>query len=141
MRSACSGVQAFSAKSPDLLPLLPLLPLSALSAGFGVALAVALEGGVALDVASSAAVLPRAFALPVQVSSSVVLVASFLGTFRKAMVEPVLSSVRPASIPAAASKDRTSLIRRHSQRADLGQALSRTTWTPISSAMLSSFLC
>jgi hypothetical protein len=141
MRLACSGVQATSEKSPDLLPLMPLLPFSALSAGSGVALDVALDAVMALDVALDVAVLPRVFALAVGFSSPVALVASFLGTFRKVILEPDLSSVRLASIPAHASTGSTSLMRRHNQRADFGHALSRTIETPSSSAILSSFLC
>jgi hypothetical protein len=79
MHFACSGVQPSSEQS---LNLLPLLPLSALLAESRVLLDVASGAVVALDVASSAAVLPRVFALPVQFSSSVVLVATFLGIFR-----------------------------------------------------------
>src|SRR5215216_469352 len=109
---------SFSQEVPSLLPLLPLLPLFALSAGFRVALPVAL--GVA--VASSPPVLPPAFALPVGFSFPVALVATFLGAFRKVILEPDLSSVRPASIPAAASKAKTSLMRLHSHRADFGHA-------------------
>jgi hypothetical protein len=100
MRSACAGLLTSPEKCPNLLPLLPLLPLSALLAGFG----VALDGPVALGVASSSCVLPSAFALPARFSFPVALVATFLGIFRKVILEPDLSSVRPASIPAAASK-------------------------------------
>ena len=91
---------------------MPLLPLSALSADFRVALAVALGAAVALEVASSPSVLPRVFALPVGYPSSVASVASFLGIFRKVILEPDLSSVRFTSILAATRSASTSLIRR-----------------------------
>src|SRR5215217_1734793 len=91
MRPACPGVQASSEKSPNLMP---LMPLSALSAGFRVALAVALDALVALAVALECAVLPPLFGLPVEFSPMVALVASSVGLFRKAMTVPRLSSER-----------------------------------------------
>src|SRR5215203_6098946 len=111
---------SFLQEAPDLLPMLPLLPFSALSAGFRVALAVA----------SSALVLPPAFALFVPLSPPVALVASSVGLFRKVIFVPDLSSARSASIPVVTSKGSTSLIRRHNQRADFGHALSLSTSTP-----------
>src|SRR5215217_3609348 len=110
---------SFSQEAPDLLP---LLPLSALSAGSGVALAVVSGAGVALDVVSSPPVSPRGFALSVEFSSRVALVASFVGIFRKVIFVPDLSSARPASILAATRSGNTSLMRLHSHRADLGHA-------------------
>src|SRR5215204_4027640 len=83
MRPACPGVQASSEKSPNLMPLMPLMSLSALSAGFRVALAVALDALVALAVALECAVLPPLFGLPVEFSPMVALVASSVGLFRK----------------------------------------------------------
>src|SRR5215204_6708637 len=120
---------SFSQEAPDVLPLLPLLPLFALSAGSSVAL------DVALDVASSSPVSPRGSALSVGFSSTVALVASSLGVFRKVIFVPDLSSARPASMPAATRSGSTSLMRLHSHRADLGHALSLATSTPCDSAI------
>src|ERR687889_1641776 len=118
---------SFSQEAPDVLPLLPLLPLFALSAGSSVALDVASGAGVALDVASSSPVSPRSSALSVGFSSTVALVASSLGIFRKVIFVPDLSSARLASMPVATSSGNTSLMRLHSHRADLGHALSLAT--------------
>jgi hypothetical protein len=73
--------------------------------------------------------------------SSLASLASSVGTLRKAMVVPASSRSRLASMPKPTRSGTTSCIRHYSQRADLGQALSRTIETPISSAMLSRFLC
>src|SRR5919112_4478657 len=132
---------SFLQEAPDLLPLLPVLPSSALSASFRVVLAVASGGIVALAVASSPPVLPSAFALFVALSPSVALVATSVGLFRKVIFVPDLSSARSASRPAATSKGSTSLIRRHSQRADFGHALSLSKSTPSCAATTLSLLC
>ena len=87
-------------KPPDLMPLLPVMPPSALSAGFGLALAVALGALVALAVALDDAVLPPVSGLPVAFLATVALVASSVGLFRKAMTVPRFSSDRVAPMPA-----------------------------------------
>ena len=122
------------------MPLLPLTPLSAVSAGYWVALAVALGALVALAVALEDVVLPPVFCLPAAFSSPVALVASSEEVFRRVMTVPRFSSERPGSMPAATSSGTTSCTRLQSHRADFGHALSLETETPMSSATSSSFL-
>ena len=132
---------SFSQEPPDLLPVLSVMPESAVSAGFRLASALALDVYLALDLASSGSVLPAAYGLPIRLWCWLASLASSVETLRKAMVVPASSRSRLASMPTPTRSGTTSCMRRHSQRADLGQALSRTIETPISSAMLSSFLC
>src|SRR5215211_3547502 len=122
---------SLSQEVPNLLPVLSVLSESAVSAKFRLASALALDECLALDLASSGSVLPAAYGLSIRLWSRLAPLASFVGTLRKAIVVPASSRSRLASMPTRSGT--TSCMRRHSQRADLGQALSRITETPMSS--------
>src|SRR5829696_3261550 len=110
----------------NLLPVLSVTPESAVSAKFRLASALALDECLTLDLASLGAVLPAASGLSTGFLSWLTSLAPFVGALRKAMVVPASSRSRPASMPTLTRTGTTSCMRRHSQRADLGQALSRT---------------
>src|SRR5829696_8823510 len=114
---------SFSQEVPNLLPVLSVLPESAVSAGFRLALALALDVFLALALASSGSVSPAVSGLSTRLWSRLASLASFVGTLRKAMVVPASSRSRLASMPTPTRSGTTSCMRRHSQRADLGQAL------------------
>src|ERR687890_581252 len=125
---------SLSQEVPNLLPVLSVMSESAVSAGFRLASALALDLFLALDLASSGSVLPAVYGLSIRLWCWLASLASFVGTLRKAMVVPASSRSRLASMPTPTRSGTTSCIRRQSQRADLGQALSRITETPMSSA-------
>src|SRR5215212_9378408 len=131
IRSVCSGVQASSEKSPYLLAVSPVIPEAALPAGFG------LESS--LESASS--LIPAESPLPVRAVRCLESLESFVGPFLKVMTEAFSVSSRVASMPAATSSDKTSLMRLHSHRADFGHALSLVTSTPCASAMAFNCAC
>src|SRR5829696_9905736 len=116
---------SLSQEVPNLLPVLSVLSESAVSAKFRLASALALDECLALDLASSGSVLPAAYGLSIRLWSRLAPLASFVGTPRKAIVVPASSRSRLASMPTPRRSGTTSCMRRHSQRADLGQALSR----------------
>src|SRR5215204_1427260 len=116
---------SLSQEVPNLLPVLSVLSESAVSAKFRLASALALDVCLALDLASSGSVLPAVSGLSTRLWSRLALVASSVGTLRRAMVVPASSRSRLASMPTPTRRGAPRLMRRHSQRADLGQALSR----------------
>src|SRR5215217_9359493 len=123
---------SLSQEVPNLLPVLPVLSVlseSAVSAKFRLASALALDVFLALALASSGSVLPAVYGLSTRLWSRLASLASFVGTLRKAMVVPASSRSRLASMPTPTRSGTTPCIRRHSQRADLGHALSRTIET------------
>src|SRR5215211_2032177 len=84
-------------------------------------------------------VFPLLLGLPLP--PSLPLLSTFVGNLRRAICLAASSLTRLASIPAATSNGSTSLIRRHSQRADFGHALSLSTSTPSCAAATLSLLC
>src|SRR5215203_3857743 len=121
---------SLSQEVPNLLPVLSVLPESAVSAGFRLALALALDVFLALALASSGSVSPAVSGLSTRLLFWLALVASSVGTLRRAIVVPASSRSRLASMPAPTRSGATSLMRLHNQRADFGHALSLSTSTP-----------
>src|SRR5215208_4953592 len=130
-----------SEKSPYLMSVLSVLSEPFVLAGFALTLDLTLESLLTLEPDITPALLSARIALPLPDSPSLTLLTSFLGTLRKATCVPLSVCSRLTSLPTHTRSGTTSCIRRQSQRADLGQALSLTIETPISSAILSSFLC
>src|SRR5688500_10705067 len=124
---------------PDLLAVSAVLAEAASLAGFSLPLEMPLDGFLPLEMPSSDLLLAWVLPLFERGSSVLPLLPSFEGTFRRVICLADSSLPRVASMPTAASRGSTSLMRLHSHLALLGHALS--LFKPRSSATASSFLC